>query len=149
MGKNQIGEHEVADAGEPMHSDNPFTQVLRNLEYQKWYNQTFNRTFLKIAAIGAKVLLSTKKPRNKRHELGDLIQRTYLELAKQYQKPTAEQVRDALEKYDEEEIIQEILDNGDIHWIDWRGKQHTMRLPTLRNRLIKLRPHTRISASSS
>ncbi len=124
---------------------------LRLMEIGRYYSNPRVQAKLQerrdASRIGERVREGARKPRNQRHDLGDLIQRTYL--AKRYQKPTAKQVLEALEDYDEEEIIQEILDNGEIHWKDWRGKDRNMTLATLRNRLIKLRKNAGKSASSS
>ncbi len=91
-----------------------------------------------LARTGALVKAGSRKPRNRKHDLGDLIERTYLALAADGREPNAEQVFNALEEHDEEEIIQEIC--GDrIDWIDWQGNQHDMKFSTLRNRLTEIR----------
>ena len=92
----------------------------------------------KLARTGARVTEASRKPRNRKHELGDLIERTYRALAVHGNEPTAEQVLDALEEYDAEDIIQEIHGNQ-IDWRDWRGNERTMNISTLRNRLTEIR----------
>ena len=129
-------------------------EKLRLMKFGRYYSDPRVQAKLQerrdASRIGERVREGARKPRNQRHDLGNLIERTYLELAKRCEKPTAEQVHNAQEDYDKEEIIQEILvDNGEIHWKDWRGNDRNMSFLTLRNRLIKLRKHTGKSASSS
>ncbi len=93
---------------------------------------------LDLSQIGERIKEASGKPRRRRHDLGKLIKQTYFALAADGREPTAEQIFNALEEHDEEEIIQEIYDDR-IDWIDWRGNERTMKISTLRNRLTKLR----------
>lgn len=124
---------------------NPFARALEELrlkEYGRFFSNPLVlaslRRMSELSTIGARIIDAARKPRSRRHDLGDLIERTYKAIAADGKAPAAEEVLDALEDHDEEDTIQEITDDA-IHWIDWRGKEHKMKISTFRNWLSKLR----------
>lgn len=127
---------------------NPFAEVLERLKLEeigRFFSDSRILSGLKrmaeLSKIGARVIEGARKPRNRRHALGDLIERIYRDLAAEGHDPTAEEIFDAIEfeyKADCDDIIQEIKDDT-IYWIDERGKEHEMKIGTVRNRLTKLR----------
>ena len=128
---------------------NPFARVYENIkliEHGRFFSDpqviAFFRKVIELSKIGASVKEGAQKPRNRRHELGDLIERTYIALAVDGYEPTNKKVLSAIQTYDEEEIVQEITDET-IDWIDWRGNEHKMKVGTFQNRLAKLRKSDR------
>ncbi len=104
-------------------------QVLAHLEQMS-----------ELARTGARVTEASRKPRNRKHELGDLIERAFAALAADGHKPSTEDVMAAIEvkTYDTEDTVQEVH-GGVIYWVDGRGRDRTMKASTLRNRLTEIR----------
>ncbi len=90
--------------------------------------------------IGERVREGARKPRNRKHELHDLIECTFTALAADGCEPSTEDVLAAIEAktYDTEDIVQEVNGNF-IYWRDSRYREHKMKVSTLRNWLTKIR----------
>ena len=65
------------------------------------------------ALIGLSVTKGAKQPRSRRHDLADLIERTFVARSSDGHVPTATEVLKGLEQHDDECIIQEIK-RGDL-----------------------------------
>jgi len=90
------------------------------------------------ALIGLSVTKGAKQPRSRRHDLADLIERTFVARSSDGHVPTATEVLKGLEQHDDECIIQEITSEA-IFWRDRRGNERTMKIGTFRNRVSKIR----------
>jgi hypothetical protein len=112
--------------------------VLRAAHSPHWPELPFEEFVIRALRTGAKVLLASKRPRKRNRELGDLIERTYTELKKKGREPTAQDVLDELPRYDKVGIVNDVFEDA-VYWTDTRGRDHSMRLTTLRNRLSRLR----------
>jgi hypothetical protein len=119
--------------------NDPLLHALRTAHSQHWAELPFEEIVLRALRIGAKVLLTSKRPRRRSKEVGDLIERTYTALRKKNgREPTAQDVMIELPRYDDTRILDRVSYEV-ISWLDARGHEHTMRLSTLRNRLRPLR----------
>ena len=94
------------------------------------------KEIIRLALIGLSVTKGAKRPRSRRHDLGELIEETFAALVALGHEPTSTEVLNAIKQ--DEEIVQEIV--GDmIYWKDWRGREYKMKMGTFRNRVSKIR----------
>jgi hypothetical protein len=122
---------------------NPFAEIFEDLrlrEIERAYYKLLDnlKEFAPLALIGARVKKGARQPRSRKHDLGNLIERTFVSLSSDGFEPTSTDVLGALTEHDAEGIIQEMAEDT-IYWIDSQGREHKMRISTARNRVSKIR----------
>ena len=140
--------------GSPTERDsyNPFARAFESVEAETWWrtfrNKEFVRKLAEFAAMGMRMRKGSKKPR--KDALAVLMEKTFEGLMTATgNAPTADEVLDHLEEYDEQDAfgiggtIQQI-DEGTIYWVNKRGHEQTTSFGSFRNRLTSIRKRHRL-----